>query len=53
MPTKILILHSKTYEEALKEGKRKVKKFGIYSVKWGKYSGTFHYNSNDAWMELD
>jgi len=48
-----LILRSKTYEQALKEGKRKVRKFGIYPVKWKRYVGKFHYNSNDAWIEID
>ena len=50
---KLLILRSRKYEDALKEGKRKVKKFGIYPVKWNKYKGTFHYNSDDAWIEID
>ena len=48
-----LILHSSTYEKALEEGKKKVGKFGVYPVKWKKYLGTFHYNSDDAWIEID
>ena len=47
-----LNLKSRTYEGALKEGKKKMGHFGICNTKWKKYQGTFHYNSNDAWMEL-
>jgi hypothetical protein len=50
---RLVILHSENYEKAIEEGKRKAKKYGIYPVKWKKYKGTFHYNSNDAWIEVD
>lgn len=48
-----LRLISKDYEDALTEGKIKAGKFGIYPVRWFKKIGTFHWNSDSAWMELD
>lgn len=48
-----LVLHSDNYENALEEGKKKARNYGIYPLKWRSNTGTFHYNSNDAWMELD